>query len=219
VLQAIIEASGGRVRGIRFITASHPEQAAWGPPVASHATGNHASPGNQDRYLMSVDASSHTTARFPRWSTGNAAARGRSCPALRLRSRPSPKPSISTADPNPISRSSPTITRSSRLDDFCCPPCRDQIAIARGAFATSTSPQVPSLDGFGRRPQFLPALSKWAVIRNPSQTRKTGSSRHMAGPPTTAEIFAGDRHCRRPKTCTQADGRSNGPQKAGLIPT
>jgi hypothetical protein len=31
---------------------------------------------------MSVDASSHTTARFPRWSsTGNAAARPNTCPA------------------------------------------------------------------------------------------------------------------------------------------
>jgi hypothetical protein len=38
VLQAMIEAGGGRVRGIRFITASHPEQAAWGSPVASHAS-------------------------------------------------------------------------------------------------------------------------------------------------------------------------------------
>jgi len=33
VLQAMIEAGGGRFRGIRFITASHPDQAAWGSPV------------------------------------------------------------------------------------------------------------------------------------------------------------------------------------------
>jgi len=70
-------------------------------------TGQLASRGNQDRYLMSVDTFSHTTARFPRWSsTGNAAARPDACPALHLRSRASPKPSISTAHPNPISRSS-----------------------------------------------------------------------------------------------------------------
>jgi predicted TIM-barrel fold metal-dependent hydrolase len=30
VLEAMIEAGGGRFRGIRFITASHPDQAAWG---------------------------------------------------------------------------------------------------------------------------------------------------------------------------------------------
>ena len=33
VLQAMIEAGGGRFRGIRFITASHPAQAAWGSAV------------------------------------------------------------------------------------------------------------------------------------------------------------------------------------------
>ena len=33
VLEAMIEAGGGRFRGIRFITASHPDQAAWGSPV------------------------------------------------------------------------------------------------------------------------------------------------------------------------------------------
>jgi L-fuconolactonase len=33
VLQAMIQAGGGRFRGIRFITASHPEQAAWGSAV------------------------------------------------------------------------------------------------------------------------------------------------------------------------------------------
>lgn len=33
VLEAQIEAGGGRYRGIRFITASHPDQAAWGSPV------------------------------------------------------------------------------------------------------------------------------------------------------------------------------------------
>jgi len=33
VLEAMIEAGGGRFRGIRFITASHPEQATWGSPV------------------------------------------------------------------------------------------------------------------------------------------------------------------------------------------
>ena len=33
VLQAMIEAGGGRFRGIRFITASHPDQAAWGSPI------------------------------------------------------------------------------------------------------------------------------------------------------------------------------------------
>src|SRR3984893_15665461 len=32
-LQAMIEAGGGRFRGIRFITASHPDQAAWGSAV------------------------------------------------------------------------------------------------------------------------------------------------------------------------------------------
>ena len=32
-LQAMIKAGGGRFRGIRFITASHPDQAAWGSPV------------------------------------------------------------------------------------------------------------------------------------------------------------------------------------------
>ena len=30
VLEAMIAAGGGRFRGIRFITASHPDQAAWG---------------------------------------------------------------------------------------------------------------------------------------------------------------------------------------------
>ena len=29
----MIEAGGCRFRGIRFITASHPDQAAWGSPV------------------------------------------------------------------------------------------------------------------------------------------------------------------------------------------
>ena len=33
VLEAMIEAGGGRFRGIRFITASHPEQAARGSPM------------------------------------------------------------------------------------------------------------------------------------------------------------------------------------------
>ena len=33
VLQAMIETGGGRFRGIRFITASHPDQAAWGSPI------------------------------------------------------------------------------------------------------------------------------------------------------------------------------------------
>jgi L-fuconolactonase len=33
VLEAMIEAGGGRFRGIRFITASHPDQAAWGSAV------------------------------------------------------------------------------------------------------------------------------------------------------------------------------------------
>ena len=33
VLQAMIQAGGGRFRGIRFITASHPEQAAWASAV------------------------------------------------------------------------------------------------------------------------------------------------------------------------------------------
>src|ERR1700732_915423 len=33
VLQAMITPGGGRFRGIRFITASHPEQAAWGSPI------------------------------------------------------------------------------------------------------------------------------------------------------------------------------------------
>ena len=53
---------------------------------------------------MSVDAS-YTTTRFPRWSsTGNAPARPDACP-LHLRSRGSPKPSLSTAHSDPISRS------------------------------------------------------------------------------------------------------------------
>ena len=33
VLQAMIQAGGGRFRGIRFVTASHPEQAAWASAV------------------------------------------------------------------------------------------------------------------------------------------------------------------------------------------
>src|SRR5712664_1994749 len=33
VLEAMIAAGGGRFRGIRFITASHPDQAAWGSLV------------------------------------------------------------------------------------------------------------------------------------------------------------------------------------------
>src|ERR1700746_3882048 len=33
VLEAQIAAGGGRFRGIRFITASHPDQAAWGSPI------------------------------------------------------------------------------------------------------------------------------------------------------------------------------------------
>jgi predicted TIM-barrel fold metal-dependent hydrolase len=33
VLEAMIEAGGGRFRGIRFISASHPDQAAWGSPI------------------------------------------------------------------------------------------------------------------------------------------------------------------------------------------
>src|SRR5213078_2365482 len=33
VLEAMIEAGGGRCRGIRFITASHPDQAAWGSAI------------------------------------------------------------------------------------------------------------------------------------------------------------------------------------------
>ena len=55
---------------------------------------------------MSVDTS-HTTARFPRWSsTGNAAARPDACSALHLGSCASPKHSVSTVHSNPISRSS-----------------------------------------------------------------------------------------------------------------
>jgi len=34
VLEAMIAAGGGRFRGIRFITASHPDQAAWGSMVS-----------------------------------------------------------------------------------------------------------------------------------------------------------------------------------------
>jgi len=33
VLEAMIAAGGGRFRGIRFITASHSDQAAWGSPI------------------------------------------------------------------------------------------------------------------------------------------------------------------------------------------
>src|ERR1700751_2704347 len=33
VLEAMIAAGGGRFRGIRFITASHPDQAIWGSPI------------------------------------------------------------------------------------------------------------------------------------------------------------------------------------------
>ena len=33
VLEAMIVAGGGRFRGIRFISASHPDQAAWGSPI------------------------------------------------------------------------------------------------------------------------------------------------------------------------------------------
>jgi hypothetical protein len=33
VLEAMIAAGGGRFRGIRFITASYPDQAAWGSAV------------------------------------------------------------------------------------------------------------------------------------------------------------------------------------------
>jgi predicted TIM-barrel fold metal-dependent hydrolase len=33
VLEAMIQAGGDRFRGIRFITASHPNQAAWGSPI------------------------------------------------------------------------------------------------------------------------------------------------------------------------------------------
>ena len=33
VLEAMIQAGGGRFRGIRFITASHPDQAAWGSAI------------------------------------------------------------------------------------------------------------------------------------------------------------------------------------------
>ena len=33
VLEAMIQAGGGRFRGIRFITASHPDQAAWGTAI------------------------------------------------------------------------------------------------------------------------------------------------------------------------------------------
>jgi L-fuconolactonase len=33
VLEAMAIAGGGRFRGIRFITASHPDQAAWGSPI------------------------------------------------------------------------------------------------------------------------------------------------------------------------------------------
>jgi hypothetical protein len=46
---------------------------------------------------MSVDAS-YTTARFPRWSsTGNAAARPNTSPALHFRRLATPKHSVSTA--------------------------------------------------------------------------------------------------------------------------
>jgi hypothetical protein len=56
---------------------------------------------------MSVGTSSHTTARCPRWSsTGHAAVRPDACPALHPRSRGSPKPSLSIAHCDPISRSS-----------------------------------------------------------------------------------------------------------------
>ena len=38
VLEAMIEAGGGRFRGIRFITASHPDQAAWGSAIIRPAS-------------------------------------------------------------------------------------------------------------------------------------------------------------------------------------
>ena len=38
VLEAQITAGGGRFRGIRFITATHPDQAAWGSPVLRPAS-------------------------------------------------------------------------------------------------------------------------------------------------------------------------------------
>jgi L-fuconolactonase len=37
VLEAMIQAGGGRFRGIRYITASHPDQAAWGSPITRPA--------------------------------------------------------------------------------------------------------------------------------------------------------------------------------------
>ena len=37
VLEAMIVAGGGRFRGIRFITASHPDQAAWGSLIIPSA--------------------------------------------------------------------------------------------------------------------------------------------------------------------------------------
>ena len=67
---------------------------------------NHASRGNQDRYLMSVDTS-HTITRFLCWSsTGNAAARPMPAQHLHFGSCASPKHSVSAAHSNPISRSS-----------------------------------------------------------------------------------------------------------------
>ena len=55
---------------------------------------------------MSVDTS-HTITRFLCWSsTGNAAVPPNACPALHLRWRAAPKPSVSTTHSNAIARSS-----------------------------------------------------------------------------------------------------------------
>jgi hypothetical protein len=66
----------------------------------------------------------------------------------------------------------PTITRSLRLDGFWHPPRQGQIAIARGAFPTST-PRGFLPWGFPTTAPVPAPLSRCAVVRNPSHKRSS----------------------------------------------
>ena len=106
-------------------------------------------------------------------------------------------PLIATRSPDPA----PTTTKSSRLDGLLPPAAPRSNRHSARHIPYLNSPRVPSLDAFGRRPRCLPALSQWAVVRNPSQNRRSRQRLSTAGPPSTAELLTDSKHLRSvPKT-------------------
>ena len=137
-----------------------------------------ASRRNQNRYLMSTSVASPfcTDKRVPRRSsTRHANPRPHRRPPL-LRARHSSQGS------NVMGAPAMPVGVSSRSDHSTAVPQRldpTSIAAAKSpwretAFRRPHSPRVPSLEAFGRRPPVPAQSSRWAVIRNPSQTRTCG---------------------------------------------